>query len=202
MADVNILAPFVLEHEGGFVNHPNDPGGATNMGVTLKTWKSQGYDKDGDGDIDVVDLKKITKQDAIKMLKNNYWSRWFADQIDSQVVANILVDWVWISGAWGIKIPQRLLGLKEDGIVGYQTMRALKESIDTPEKKAKFIKELYLARYYEEFGLTEESLQDFHTSLLEQLELEKLLTMYNLIDFNYFKTLISMYVLRMAGKSL
>ena len=62
--------------------------------------------------------------------------------------------------------------------------------------------ELYLARYYEEFGLTEESLQDFHTSLLEQLELEKLLTMYNLIDFNYFKTLISMYVLRMAGKSL
>ena len=106
MADVNILAPFILKWEGGFVNHPNDPGGATNMGVTLKTWKSQGYDKDGDGDIDVVDLKKITKQDAIKMLKNNYWSRWFADQIDSQAVANILVDWVWVSGSWGIKIPQ------------------------------------------------------------------------------------------------
>ena len=97
MADVNILAPFILKWEGGFVDHPNDPGGATNMGVTLKTWKSQGYDKDGDGDIDVIDLKKITKQDAIKMLKNNYWSRWFADQIDSQVVANILVDWVLVS---------------------------------------------------------------------------------------------------------
>ena len=147
MADVNNLAPFILKWEGGFVNHPNDPGGATNMGVTLKTWKSQGYDKDGDGDIDVVDLKKITKQDAIKMLKNNYWSRWFADQIDSQAVANILVDWVWVSGSWGIKIPQRLLGLKEDCIVGYQTMRALKESIDTPVKREKFIKELYLARY-------------------------------------------------------
>ena len=147
MADVKILAPFILKWEGGFVNHPNDPGGATNMGVTLKTWKSQGYDKDGDGDIDVVDLKKITKEDAIKMLKNNYWSRWFADQIDSQAVANTLVDWVWGSGAWGIKIPQRLLGLKEDGIVGYQTMRALKESIDTPVKREKFIKELYLARY-------------------------------------------------------
>ena len=69
MADVNILAPFILKWEGGFVDHPNDPGGATNMGVTLKTWKSQGYGKDGDGDIDVIDLKKITKQDAIKMLK-------------------------------------------------------------------------------------------------------------------------------------
>lgn len=147
MADVNILAPFILKWEGGFVNHPNDPGGATNMGVTLKTWKSQGYDKDGDGDIDVADLKLITANDATKILKSNYWNRWFADQIDSQVVANILVDWVWVSGAWGIKIPQRLLGLKEDGIVGYQTMRALKESIDTPEKREKFIKELYLARY-------------------------------------------------------
>ena len=147
MAKVELLAPKILKWEGGFVNDPLDAGGATNKGVTIAVWKSQGYDKDGDGDIDVVDLKKITKQDAIKILKNNYWSRWFADQIDSQAVANILVDWVWVSGAWGIKIPQRLLGLKEDGIVGYQTMRALKESIDTPEKRAKFIKELYLARY-------------------------------------------------------
>ena len=147
MADVNNLAPFILKWEGGFVNHPNDPGGATNKGVTIAVWKSQGYDKDGDGDIDVADLKLIDNNDATKILKSNYWNRWFADQIDSQAVANILVDWVWTSGAWGIKIPQRLLGLKEDGIVGYQTMRALKESIDTPEKKAKFIKELYLARY-------------------------------------------------------
>ena len=65
MADVNILAPFILKWEGGFVNHPNDPGGATNMGVTLKTWKSQGYDKDGDGDIDVIDLKP---KKSIKLL--------------------------------------------------------------------------------------------------------------------------------------
>lgn len=147
MADVNNLAPFILKWEGGFVNHPNDPGGATNKGVTIAVWKSQGYDKDGDGDIDVADLKLIDNNDATKILKSNYWNRWFADQIDSQAVANILVDWVWASGAWGIKIPQRLLGLKEDGIVGYQTMKALKESIDTPEKRAKFIKELYLARY-------------------------------------------------------
>lgn len=145
MADVKILAPFILKWEGNFVNHPNDPGGATNMGVTIGTWKSQGYDKNGDGRIDVKDLKIITKEDATLMLKNNYWNRWFADQISSQAVANTLVDWVWGSGAWGIRIPQRLLGLKEDGIVGYQTMSALKQTIEKDEKK--FLAQLYAARY-------------------------------------------------------
>ena len=51
MADINVLAPFILSWEGGFGNHPADRGGATNKGVTIATWKAQGYDKDGDGDI-------------------------------------------------------------------------------------------------------------------------------------------------------
>ena len=145
MADVKILAPFVLEHEGGFVNHPNDPGGATNKGVTIAVWKSQGYDKDGDGDIDVADLKLITVEDATKILKLNYWNRWFGDKIENQAVANTLVDWVWGSGAWGVKIPQRLLGLKEDGVVGYITLDALNKAIK--EDKIGFITKLYKARY-------------------------------------------------------
>lgn len=147
MADVKILSPFILKWEGGFSNHPNDPGGATNMGVTLGTWRSQGYDKDGDGDIDVHDLKKITKDDATKILKNNYWNRWFADQISNQAIANTLVDWVWLSGANGVKIPQKLLGVKADGIVGYQTIHALNQTINTPEKTKKFLEQLYKARY-------------------------------------------------------
>ena len=126
MADVRKLAPFILKWEGGFVNDPDDLGWATNMCVTIGTWKSCGYDKDGDGDIDVDDLHLLTREDVVnRVLKPHYWDRWKADLIQDQSVANILVDWVWASGAHGIKIPQRLLGVTMDGIVGPKTIAAV-----------------------------------------------------------------------------
>lgn len=126
MANVYKLAPWIFKWEGGFVNDPDDLGGATNMGVTISTWKQVGYDKDGDGDIDVDDLHLLTREDVVnRVLKPHYWDRWKADDIKSQSVANILVDWVWASGVHGIKIPQRLLGVTVDGIVGPKTLAAV-----------------------------------------------------------------------------
>lgn len=126
MANINILAPFILSFEGGYVNDPADPGGATNRGVTIATWKAVGYDKDGDGDIDVDDLKKITAEDAVnRVMKPHYWDRWRADEIKSQSVANIVVDWVWASGKYGITEVQKILGVTVDGVVGPKTLAAL-----------------------------------------------------------------------------
>lgn len=126
MAKIDILAPFILSFEGGYVNDPHDPGGATNRGVTIATWRQVGYDKDGDGDIDVADLKLITADDAVKrVMKPHYWDRWQADRIKSQSVANLVVDWVWASGKHGITGVQKLLGVKVDGIVGGKTLAAL-----------------------------------------------------------------------------
>lgn len=128
MADVNKFAPFLFRWEGGKVNDPYDLGGATNMGVTIGTWKQVGYDKDGDGDIDVDDLNLLTKDEVInQVLKPHYWDRWKADQIKNQSVANILVDWVWASGAYGVKLPQKILGVAIDGIVGRKTLEAVND---------------------------------------------------------------------------
>lgn len=133
MANIDNLAPFILRWEGGFVNDPVDKGGATNMGVTIGTWRSVGYDKDGDGDIDVDDLHLLDKEDVIeRVLRPHYWNRWRADEILNQSVANILVDWVWASGTHGIKRPQRILGVTPDGIVGPKTLAAV-NSMDPME---------------------------------------------------------------------
>jgi lysozyme family protein len=125
MAKIEPFIPKILAFEGGFVSDPDDSGGATNLGVTLSTWKKVGYDKDADGDIDCEDIRKLLPEDAIAVLRSCYWNRWKADQIKSQSVAEILVDWLWCSGKWGIVIPQRLLKVPDDGMVGMATLYAL-----------------------------------------------------------------------------
>ena len=60
MADAQKLVPFILSWEGGYVNDPDDVGGATNKGITIATWRLHGCDNDGDGDIDADDLRIIT----------------------------------------------------------------------------------------------------------------------------------------------
>lgn len=125
MADIKAYFLKTLKYEGGFVNDKIDKGGATNMGVTISTWKAMGYDKDNDGDIDVEDIKLLSKDDAMMVMKKGYWDRWKADSIINQSIAETLVEWVWGSGKWGIVIPQRILGLKEDGIVGSKTIEAV-----------------------------------------------------------------------------
>lgn len=84
MADVKKLAPFIQKWEGGFVNDPDDLGGATNMGVTIATYeaycKKKGYPKPT-----IERLKNLSKEEWTEILKTMYWDRWKADEIKSQI---------------------------------------------------------------------------------------------------------------------
>lgn len=132
------LAPIIAKWEGGYVDDPMDRGGATNMGITINTWRLLGYDKNNDGIIDKTDMKLLTKDD-FKYVLRKYWDKWQADKIQNQSIANILVDWYWGSGKWGIVIPQRdLLGFKGkdiDGDVGNLTLGRLNKLIEENPKK-------------------------------------------------------------------
>jgi lysozyme family protein len=148
MADVMRLAPFILQREGGFSNRKADRGGATNKGVTLTTWRSVGYDKDGDGDIDVDDLRLLTDEEVVSVvLKPHYWDRYRADEIQSQSVANTLVDWLWMSGRPAITRVQRLLGLTADSIVGPRTIAAINAA--NPSALFEQVRQLRLSFYDE-----------------------------------------------------
>lgn len=124
MADSSKLVPFILQWEGGFVNDPDDLGGATNRGITIGTYTEYRKRK-GQGAPTVTDLKNISDAEWLDVFRTLYWDRWKADEIRSQPVANILVDWVWASGSHGIRRPQRLLGVKADGIAGKRTIAAV-----------------------------------------------------------------------------
>ena len=120
MANHLLLIPKVLKWEGGYINHPNDKGGATNKGVTLSTFRKYfGKSKT------VNDLKNITNEQWQYIFKKGYWDRWKADLIKNQSIAELLVDWLYNSGVWGIKYPQQVLGVVSDGVVGPKTIAAI-----------------------------------------------------------------------------
>lgn len=75
-----------------------------------------------------ADLRNISFEDWKEILKTMYWDRWRADEIESQGIANILVDWIWASGHRSIRQAQRIIGVKADGVAGPLTIAAINAS--------------------------------------------------------------------------
>lgn len=92
MAKFDLYFPRLLKKEGGFINHPDDPGGATNKGITLANWKAYGKDKDNDGDIDIDDLRFIDDKDAYDFFRRIFWNKMSLDLIRDQSLAEIVFD--------------------------------------------------------------------------------------------------------------
>ena len=120
-----IYIPRILKHEGGFVNHPRDPGGATNRGVTIGTLRKLGIDKDGDGDSDIADLRLLTEADAVAVFK-----RFYADAVQADLLPvgldYAMTDFAVNSGPGrAAQHLQRILGVEADGHIGPKTIAAL-----------------------------------------------------------------------------
>lgn len=127
MADYRRLIPKVRKWEGGYAGNI-DGKTCTMMGVTLDTYRNYfGKSKK------CSDLRRITDEEWETIFKKGFWDRWKADDIDNQSIAELLVDWCWASGIWGIKLPQRVLGVKDDGIVGKKTLAAINGYPDKEE---------------------------------------------------------------------
>lgn len=115
--------PLVLKHEGGFVNLASDPGGATNRGVTLATFRA--YVKPGGT---VADLKAITDEQVATVYYRHYWAAVNAAALPSGIDYAVF-DFAVNSGpARAAKYLQAILGVEQDGRVGPKTIAAAQKA--------------------------------------------------------------------------
>lgn len=132
MADVTKLVPHILRWEGGWVNDPEDLGGMTNKGVTYKTYKLY-RSRRGLPIPSIGDLRRLTDEEFTDILKTMYWNPCKGDFIESQSIANAIVDWAWHSGtATAVKEVQKVLCVKADGIIGNITLSAINSQSPLP----------------------------------------------------------------------
>lgn len=129
MASFDAYLPTLLAHEGGFVNDPADPGGATNKGVTLKTFQACSQQILGLPP-SLANLKVLTDQQAGEIYKALYWDKLRADEIACQELAEILFDFYVNAGGNAVKLLQKTLNdmgesLNVDGGFGPTTFGVL-----------------------------------------------------------------------------
>ena len=116
---------MLLKHEGGFVDHPKDPGGRTNMGITQAV-----YEKYLNRTVTEEEMKNIKIGDVRIIYKENYWDKIKGDDLPSGVDFCVF-DWAVNSGvSRASKALQKIIGAKADGVIGPNTLKAV-ESADS-----------------------------------------------------------------------
>ena len=111
---------MLLHHEGGFVNHPKDPGGMTNLGVTKKV-----YEAWVGKEVDEQTMRGLTFIDVAPLYKKKYWDKVRGDDLPSGVDW-CAFDWAVNSGSGRpAKAIQRAVGATADGAIGPMTLQAV-----------------------------------------------------------------------------
>lgn len=128
---------FTSLWEGGFVNHPSDPGGATNFGVSLRWLKNIDYDVNGDGVVDINDIKDLTPEIAAFLFKQEFWDSLGLDILPPLTAMAIYDSAVNTGNRQAVKFLQRASNklpfkgkrLHDDGLMGPLTSARILEQV-------------------------------------------------------------------------
>lgn len=128
MKSVEAIADAIIAREGGYVNDPDDPGGATNFGVTIGAMTRLGMDLDGDGRVTPADVQRLTRAQARQIFVDHYFHRPRIAKLPEAIQASVFDMYV-NAGGNAVKILQRLLNdmgqrISVDGAIGPQTIEA------------------------------------------------------------------------------
>ncbi|TNF57806.1 MAG: peptidoglycan-binding protein [Rhodobacteraceae bacterium] len=132
MKSVRQIAEEIVAREGGFVDDPDDPGGATNFGVTIHTMRRLGLDLDGDGAVGVADVRRLGREQAVDIFVTHYHERPGVARLPAALQPSVFDMYV-NAGRNAVTILQRLLrqmGMEVavDGLIGPQTEAAAAEA--------------------------------------------------------------------------
>ena len=129
MQSVKEIATGIVAREGGFVNDPDDPGGATNFGVTIHTMRRLGLDLTGDGRVSIEDVRSLTRSQAVDIFIKHYFERPLIGELPAPLQATVFDMYV-NAGGNAVKILQQLLremgfDVSVDGALGPQSLNAV-----------------------------------------------------------------------------
>lgn len=128
MNAVRQITREIVRREGGYVDDPDDPGGATKFGVTIHTMRRLGLDKTGDGKVTRADVRALTRGDAESIFETHYYTRPGIDRLPAALRVSVYDMYV-NAGANAVKILQRLVRdmgfeISVDGVIGPNTVAA------------------------------------------------------------------------------
>jgi len=107
----------LLKHEGGYVNHPSDPGGMTNLGVTKRVWEEWvGHE------VDEKQMRALTPELVAPLYKKKYWDKVCGDELPTGLDLAVFDLAVNSGPGRAAKMLQKVLGVTQDGAIGPQTL--------------------------------------------------------------------------------